>query len=218
MLRSIHWANVRVKPVPIVWTIGTMWNHHLIAVAFVIHVIGIASEKPASIIIVYAHLWLTATTSPGIRNVWENTCRLLIEIKYAWGWIKVKGVVVPDNKLHGELVVYLVIIDWIQLLLRLKVLIINLQRHWYLMIFNFFLPTQFCRRSLLILFYLDILFGLIVRVALTFVISLDLLIIPYFIFMSDKVVPCSLIFAEMTPCRGNFPHDLRVRPLRVFFL
>lgn len=57
-----------------------MWNHHLVAVAFVINVIGVTRQKPASIIIIDACLWLPAA-SPGIRNVRENTWGLLIEVK-----------------------------------------------------------------------------------------------------------------------------------------
>ena len=192
-----------------------MREHHLIAVAFVIHVISIACEKPTSIIIINAHLWLTAT--PCIRDIWENTRGLLIKIKQALGWVKVK-VVVADKQLHGELVVY--IIDWIQLLLGLNELIINLQRHWYLMILYFFLPTLFCRRSLLVdRFILGKLFYLIDSLSfLGLVISVDLLIIPYFIFVSHKIVPCLLIFAKMSPRRVDSAVDLGTGPLRVFFL
>lgn len=80
LLRSVHWANAWVKAVAIVRTIRTMRDHHLVAVAFVIHVISIAGEKAASIIIIDARLWLAAA-SPGIRNVCENTRGLLIKIK-----------------------------------------------------------------------------------------------------------------------------------------
>ncbi len=113
------------------------------------------------------------------------------------------------------------IIDWIQLLLgRLNELIINLQRHRYLMIFNFFLPTLIYRRSLLIiLFILGILFDLIDRLSfLGLVISVDLLIIPYFIFVSHEVVPRLLIFGKMPPRRVDSAVDLGTGPLRMFFL
>jgi len=190
-----------------------MRDHHLIAVAFVIHVISITGEKPASIIIINAHLWLTAT--PCIRDICENTRGLLIKIKQALGWVKVI-VVIADKK---EWVVY--IIDWIQLLLgRLNELIINLQRHRYLMIFNFFLPTLIYRRSLLIiLFILGILFDLINRLSfLGLVKSLNFLIIPYFIFVSHQIVSRLLIFGKMPPCRVDSAVDLGTGPLRMFFL
>jgi hypothetical protein len=134
------------------------------------------------------------------------------------GWIKVK-VVVANNELHGQLVVY--IIDWIQLLLwRLNELIINLQRHRYLMILYFFLPTLFCQRSLLVnRFILGKLFYLIDSLPfLDLVISVDLLIIPYFIFVSHQVVSRLLIFGKMPPRRVDSAVDLGTRPLRMFFL
>jgi hypothetical protein len=88
------------------------------------------------------------------------------------------------------------------------------------MILYFFLPTLFCRRSLLLIqFILGKLFDLTDRLGFKcFIMSIDLLIIPYFIFVSHKIVPCFLILAEMTPCRGNSAHDLSVGPLRMFFL
>ena len=88
------------------------------------------------------------------------------------------------------------------------------------MILNFFMPTLFCRRCLLLIqFILGKLFDLTDMLAFKrFVISVDLFIIPYFIFVSHEVVPSLLIFAEMTPCRGNSAIDLSIRPLRMFFL
>jgi hypothetical protein len=88
------------------------------------------------------------------------------------------------------------------------------------MILYFFLPTLFCQRSLLVnRFILGKLFYLIDSLPfLDLVITVDLLIIPYFIFVSHQVVSRLLIFGKMPPRRVDSAVDLSTGPLRMFFL
>lgn len=110
ILRYVYLVAALVVPVGEVWTHRLMRDHHLVTITLCTQVVGAACKKSASIVVIHAHLRLTAP-SPSIGDVLENIGWLVIEIEKTLSWVIVK--VTPSYQMHGNLVVYLIIVDLI---------------------------------------------------------------------------------------------------------